>query len=210
MARMLTAWVMRFLHNAQNVAERCRESLSAEELSQVKKYWLKVSQKETFGNDIHSLITSGTLHRKSANTGINPFSDSDGLLRVGGRLWNSAHKETKHPVILSAVRPLMSLLVAWKHRQLLHTGVRDTLTQLQEQYWILRARQAVKKVIRRVPRQRQSSRPADEPFAPLPSDHICESEPFEITGVDFAGPIFYTEHGNFYKAYIALFTCATR
>ncbi|XP_070389699.1 uncharacterized protein [Dermacentor albipictus] len=79
----VTAWVMRFLHNARNASEKRRGSLSAEELAQAESYWLKVSQRETFEKDIHSLISSGTLIPKSAIAGPTPFIDSDGLLRVG-------------------------------------------------------------------------------------------------------------------------------
>ena len=42
--------------------------------------------------------------------------------------------------------------------------------------------------------------------APLPKDRINEAQAFEITGVDFAGPIYVKPDNK--KAYIALFTCA--
>ncbi|GFR20080.1 uncharacterized protein TNCT_203861 [Trichonephila clavata] len=42
-------------------------------------------------------------------------------------------------------------------------------------------------------------------IAPLPNDRIEKSQPFEITGVDFAGPL-YLKDGS--KIYIPLFTCA--
>lgn len=45
--------------------------------------------------------------------------------------------------------------------------------------------------------------------APLPADRVTKADPFEVTGVDFAGPLFYTDQGSTQKSYIALFTCAT-
>ncbi|GFQ86456.1 uncharacterized protein TNCT_386531 [Trichonephila clavata] len=41
--------------------------------------------------------------------------------------------------------------------------------------------------------------------APLPNDRIEKSQPFEITGMDFAGPL-YLKDGS--KVYVSLFTCA--
>lgn len=44
--------------------------------------------------------------------------------------------------------------------------------------------------------------------APLPKDRITESPPFEVTGVDFAGPLYVKADDSVNKSYIALFTCA--
>ena len=44
--------------------------------------------------------------------------------------------------------------------------------------------------------------------APLPRDQITESPPFEIVGVDFAGPLYVKTKSSVERAYIALFTCA--
>lgn len=44
--------------------------------------------------------------------------------------------------------------------------------------------------------------------APLPKDRIIKSQPFEITGVDFAGPFYMKTQNCMTESYIALFTCA--
>lgn len=51
-------------------------------------------------------------------------------------------------------------------------------------------------------------KPAQQVTAPLPRDRVRESPPFEVTGVDFAGPLYVKSSGQPKKAYIALFTCA--
>ena len=56
--------------------------------------------------------------------------------------------------------------------------------------------------------RKQSCGPASEPVAPLPADRVKKSEPFTITGVDFAGPLFCRGDNGCKKTYIALFTCA--
>ena len=43
---------------------------------------------------------------------------------------------------------------------------------------------------------------------PLIKDRIQETEPFNVTGVDFTGALYVRERGGESKAYICLFTCA--
>ena len=69
-----------------------------------------------------------------------------------------------------------------------------------------------------VPCQRLQSRPFNEEPAPLPLSRTREAAPFEVTGVDFAGPLFVKPHTGssgtenqgkqeLEKMYICLFTC---
>ncbi|GFX95268.1 integrase_H2C2 domain-containing protein [Trichonephila clavipes] len=43
------------------------------------------------------------------------------------------------------------------------------------------------------------------PFAPLPRDRVTQTKIFEVTGVDYAGPLYLKSKA---KAWIVLFTCA--
>ena len=51
------------------------------------------------------------------------------------------------------------------------------------------------------------------PIADLPSYRVCSEQPFDTTGIDYAGPLLvkdvYTEGSGMNKSYILLFTCAT-
>lgn len=49
---------------------------------------------------------------------------------------------------------------------------------------------------------------ATEPWTILPAKRVVTSRPFEITGVDFAEPIYVTYEDNELKVFIMLFTCA--
>ncbi len=62
--------------------------------------------------------------------------------------------------------------------------------------------------------KRINSRPFDAPAAALPRERTSECQPFAVTGVDFAGPLFVRPRycsvkTETVKAYICLFTCAT-
>jgi hypothetical protein len=45
--------------------------------------------------------------------------------------------------------------------------------------------------------------------APLPADRVIPQNPFGVTGIDFAGPLYIKVGSGIVKGYIALFTCAT-
>ena len=103
---------------------------------------------------------------------------------------------------------LVRLIVREAHVKLGHTGVSTTLSEIRRTVWILRGRQVVKKVLgacvvcNRVQRQ-----PYEQPTAPLPRDRCTATRPFEVTGVDFAGPLYLRKPEN--KAWFVMFTCAS-
>ena len=47
----------------------------------------------------------------------------------------------------------------------------------------------------------------DQPMAPLPSDRVRRSPPFNVTGIDHAGPLYCSDFPK-RKFYLLLFTCA--
>lgn len=91
----------------------------------------------------------------------------------------------------------------------MHAGVRDTLVQVREKYWILQGRQMVKQIVAHCHIcKRLKVKPAQQVTAHLPRDRITESLPFEVMGIDFTGPLYVKSNGETKKAYIVLFTCA--
>ncbi|XP_035206536.1 uncharacterized protein LOC118181490, partial [Stegodyphus dumicola] len=88
-----------------------------------------------------------------------------------------------------------------------HAGVAETLTQIRENFWILKDRQRVKSNINKcVICYRFKAKPLSQDIAPLPIERITEANPFEVVGLDFAGPMSTKDETG--KAYIALYTCA--
>ena len=57
--------------------------------------------------------------------------------------------ETKNPVLKPTKNPIVELLIGETHQTVKHSSVDSTLTALRERLWILRGRQAVKRVLRR-------------------------------------------------------------
>ena len=92
----------------------------------------------------------------------------------------------------------------------LHGGVREPLTEPRQSYWIPKGRQLLKKEIRKCVTCRKVEGP---PFRsvnspPLPDIRVTGSQPLQVTGIDYAGPL-YVRNANkeVTKVYICLFTC---
>ena len=72
-----------------------------------------------------------------------------------------------------------------------HSGVQSTLAHLRNRFWIIRARQRIKKVIKQcVKCQRAQSRPFDEKSANMPLDRTTKARPFEVIGIDYFDPMY--------------------
>ncbi|XP_064475786.1 uncharacterized protein LOC135389683 [Ornithodoros turicata] len=205
----VTAYVLRYVNNSRRPGSRLTGPISAQELHSAELLWVRRTQLECFGADVVDLQAARPISRSSALLTLNPYLDANSLLRVGGRLeFADEEDSTRHPVLLPAKHRLTELLVLDVHRRLHHTGVQDTLCELRLKYWIVKGRQTVRRVLQtclQCRRRRLSSQTA--PVAPLPRERVTPTSPFDVVGVDFAGPLYVHEDGKQRKAYIVLFTC---
>ena len=97
---------------------------------------------------------------------------------------------------------------------MMHGGVSTTLCRIREKFWIPKLRALTKKVIRNCNIcKRYRKKPVSTSCAinsTLPVFRVELSDPFAVTGVDFAGPVHYKiKKSVTAKAYVALFTCAS-
>ena len=87
------------------------------------------------------------------------------------------------------------------------------MNAIRETHWVLKGREAVKRVIRKCTICiRYEGKPFTAPPSPdLPTDRVYEGPPFTYTGIDFAGPLYVNSASpeNHSKAYCCLFTCAS-
>ena len=76
------------------------------------------------------------------------YIDEQKLLRCRGRLKNAPLQDnTKYPILIPKDTYLAELIIRATHLMLMHAGVRETLTQLRQSYWILKGRQLVKRIL---------------------------------------------------------------
>ncbi|XP_035227735.1 uncharacterized protein LOC118199947, partial [Stegodyphus dumicola] len=176
-------------------------------LHSAERYWIRFIQQSEFEKDLLKLTRKESLSSDSKLYGISPILTAGGRICFGDRLQHSDFQfQEKHPWIIPKKSRFTELLIKREHENLLHAGVSDTLTQTLENYWIIRGRQAVKSCLNNcIVCRKFKAEKGTQVIASLPADRIHEANPFEITAVDFAGPLFIK---NGYKVYICLFTCA--
>ena len=217
----VTAYVLKFIETLrQPQAKRLDTSravadtdqLTGEDLKVAEELWIRSVQTELFAPKL--------LHLRSQNKSTPPirvsqfglFVDHSDLLRCQGRI-NNAQLTTasKNPVLLPPNHYWVKLLIQHVHDDIKHSGTADTLATLREKYWILKGRQAVKKVINScIICNKLEGPPYASTVSPdLPDFRTSEDPPFSHTGVDFAGPLYAKNCGASEKAYICLFTCCS-
>ena len=102
-------------------------------------------------------------------------------------------------------------LIEHSHKRTLHGGVGFTMADVRQHYWIPRLRQMTKGVIHRCNGCKRFhaivfARPK---MGNLPTDRTVGIRPFQVIGLDFAGPFTYlTGQKTERKAYILLYTCS--
>ena len=161
--------------------------------------------------DLFEALTKGRQVPKEV-VALNPFIDAHSIIRVRGRLDYADFKVNNTPILLPSNNHFTRLIVLKAHRIVCHQGINDTLAQVREQYWIVRGRQVVKKLIRPcITCKKLQGQPYNLPtMAPLPQARLSQGECFSIVGLDFAGPLQVkgSTKGTTKPIYICIFTCA--
>ena len=76
-------------------------------------------------------------------------TDDRGVYRCQGRLQHAPLPyQTRFPAILHRSHKLAELVVYDKHADVKHSKVKQTLTELRQEYWICRGRSFVTKLLR--------------------------------------------------------------
>ena len=140
------------------------------------------------------------------------YLDKDRLIRCRGRLENCANTvDAASPILLPRESHFTKLLIMDIHERCCHFGVSYILSEVRELYWLPKARQTIKNIIRKcVTCRKVQGRPySAPPHAPLPAERVNEAKPFDTVGIDYSGVIYAKDCvGRLVKVYIALFTCA--
>ena len=169
--------------------------------------WLQVAQ-EIFCEE-------GKLQQLT--TSLRLYEDEVSLLRSKTRICDNDQIEdrVKFPVLLPNNHHVTDIIIMDTHEEVLHSGVNSTLNRVRLNYWILKGRQTVTKVVKRCSLCKFSKTKClkPTPIANLPEFRVCSEYPFQSTGLDFAGPLYlknvYGAETTMHKGYILLCTCAT-
>ena len=138
---------------------------------------------------------------------------TDLLIKCRGRIeYSKLHPEAQFPILLPKYSDITKLIIRTAHQRVMHNGVRDTLTEIRQQYWIPCGRQVVKNVLRQcITCKKCEGRPFHSvPTPPMPKSRVAGQHAFQFTGVDYAGPLFVQGTTKTpAKVNICLFTCAS-
>ena len=192
----IMAWIRRFLTNCKlKKLVRVTGPLTTKDIHQQVEWWIKRVQ----------YSSSGTDEFQEDKLRLNLQLNSAGLYECRGRI------QGEFPLYLPPAARLSKKIVEDAHIVTLHGGVGLTMTLVRRDYWIPRLRQLTKKVINNCFGCKKFRTTAfhSPPPAKLPTDRTIGSTPFQVIGVDYAGPMEYkissTKNG---KAHILLFACS--
>ncbi|XP_075158166.1 uncharacterized protein LOC142231444 [Haematobia irritans] len=216
-ALRVLAYVFRFFHNIHPRSNNNRTpqtvEISQNEIQFTKNRIISLTQQRYYNTEYQALRDSKPLPHKSALLTLNPFLDSDQVLRANGRLSNSSlpYKE-RFPIILPGNSHFCTLYLSHLHTFLAHGECNQMCRFVQTEYYITRLKPRVKGVIHRCKTCIiYKHKPSSQIMAPLPSERSTFSPPFHITGIDFAGP-FELKSSSLRKApiikgYVCVFVC---
>lgn len=118
----ITAWIMRaWIARFQQPSEALIGPLIIHELEASKIYWVKRIQQSAFQREFSVLLKGQILPKSNLLLRLTPIMDSNGLLRIGGRLHLSLlPADAKHPLILPRKSAFTSLIIADAHSRTMH------------------------------------------------------------------------------------------
>lgn len=174
-ALRIGAWVTRFLRNSRSFTNKAKGPLSTAAVTRHETFLVKRAQRQGFNN------VSFEQDQEQLNLQLN----EEGVLECRGRI------QGEYPVYLPDTALLAGKIVQRAHVATLHGGVGLTMASVRERYWIPRLRKLTKRVGRNCSgcKRFQAVAFANPPLAPLPRERTEGDTPFNVIGVDFAGPV---------------------
>lgn len=172
----ITTWIRRFVNNCkQKKSARLVGPLTTLETNNEVRWWVQRAQESS----------CGTEKFETDKLTLNLQKNSDGLYECRGRIQGS------YPIYLPPSAVLTEKLVQDAHMLALHGGVGLTMALIRRDYWIPRLRRLTKKVISGCfgYKKFHARAFASPPPGNLPVDRTMGSIPFQVLGVDYAGPI---------------------
>ena len=148
---------------------------STMDVQSVESFIIRSVQLEKFPNEYRALQNKDAVPKQSDLSSLNPFMDSNGLLRVGGRLGHSCLDENeKHPLIIPKRSHLATLLIRRYHEKVHHQGRHLPEGCIRAAgFWILGMKRHVSSIIYNcVICRRLRGKSETQILAELPSDRL--------------------------------------
>ena len=186
-------WMRRFARNSlrNRGTPRVLGPLTTEETTSQLLFLVKQAQK------------SSEIERDRVALNLHP--NQDGVLECRGLV------QGEFPVYIPETSMLGLRLVEEADQETLHGGVGLTMAKVRTRYWIPKLRQLVKKVRKNCHgcQMFQTSAYVAPPPGNLSTTRTQGTNPYQVIGVDYAGPIRYrVSKQREGKAYVLLYACS--
>ena len=217
----VTAYVVKFITNLKiageinrreekidiNINKKCFNLLEAKDIQHVKTMWIKEVQM-----NVENESNYGQLKKA-----LNLYKDDEEIIRCQGRLDFAPDItfEENNPIFLPKKHYFTYLVIRHSHVSVGHCLTKQTLNHLRKQYWIPKARNFIRNIIKACQtcklKEEQSYGYPNPP--PLPKPRVTISPAFKHIGIDYTGPVhlrnvYFERDNSLYKAWIALITCS--
>ena len=151
------------------------DELTVDEILQAKQTLIMIAQK--------------SLGERSLYQNLSPFVDTDGIVRVGGRVEKSeVSYDQMHPVLLPHDHPISKLIVIDTHK-FGHPAPASTSARIRKRYWIIGVQRLARSVIYRCIFCRQvRAKTEDQYMSSLPATRLIPAPPFTHCAIDLFGP----------------------
>ncbi|KAL1448550.1 hypothetical protein WDU94_005484 [Cyamophila willieti] len=209
--KRVMAYVLRFIHNIKNPSNQLTGTLSINELRDSMMTCVRISQLVHFQDEIKSVKSGQKCPADLKN--LSPIITSTGILAVGGRLAHAPIPESaKHPALISKHCHLATLLINDLHSVTLHGGPKLVQSFLQQQFWIIGAKNLIRSIISKCINCIRMKPTFQQPImGDLPVSRYTQGRPFLNVSVDYAGPFLYKtgprRNSPVSKCYFAVFVC---
>ncbi|XP_070142300.1 uncharacterized protein [Drosophila kikkawai] len=213
-ALRVLAYVHRFIQRSRKLLSSVEDHLTASEIVSAELRLISVTQHRHFTLERGCLRQKRPIPTSSLVQNLNPFLDSNGLMRACGRVTTSEllQYDERHPIILPYDCHLSRLIVHFTHRITLHGGNQLMIRLIRSKFWIPWVKNLVKSVIYSCKvcvihkRKLQTQLMGD-----LPKERTSFSRPFTYTGMDYAGPFDIKNYTGraclITKGYVLVFVC---
>ncbi|XP_071172930.1 uncharacterized protein [Mytilus edulis] len=152
---------------------------------------LRETQLQYYSNETDCLKSGKQLPKNSNIIALSPILDSEGLLRLGGRLKHSKLETgEKMPLIIPGGSHIASLLITHFHESVHHQGRHYTEGAVRSNgFWITGGKRLINSILHKCVQCRKlRGKVEHQKMADLPSDRLTPSPPFSYVGVDTFGP----------------------
>nr|XP_055064967.1 uncharacterized protein LOC129447318 [Misgurnus anguillicaudatus] len=196
-------------HGAAN-----QEPLTAADYKKAEMTIFRKVQSECFPEEMHHLKAGKALLKSSRILSLSPELDPDeDIIRVGGRLRRAEELDPsfKHPIVLDPSHSATKLLIQDYDSRLCHPGSERVFAELRRTFWVLRGREAIRKVQHQCEEcRRWKSKPSIPKMSDLPAARLrLHKPPFFSTGVDCFGPFHVKLGRRSEKRWGIIYKCLT-